>query len=463
MAETRLPKACIIGAGCSGFTTAKRLKDFGIPYDCFEISDEVGGNWYYKNPNGMSACYESLHIDTSKWRLAFEDFPVPADWPDFPHHAQLHQYFKDYVDHFGLRETITFRTAVDKARRNADGLWEVRLSTGETRLYDVLFVCNGHHWSPRIPFYPGEFDGAAFHSHAYSDPFDPVDMRGKNVVVVGMGNSAMDIASELSQRPIAKTLWVSARRGVWVLPKYMNGKPADKSAMPPWMPRKLGRALARKVIKKAIGAMEDYGLPKPDHEPLEAHPSVSGEFLTRAGCGDIKFKPPIEALDGAQVRFADGTVEDVDVIIFATGYDMRFPFFDDPAMVPDADHRLPLFKRMMKPGVPNLFYMGLAQPLPTLVNFAEQQAKLAAAYLAGLYLPPPAAEMEQIIVKDEATHLGQYYRSKRHTIQVDFNTYVADLHKEIAKGGKRANAAGNRLPVPGRVAGLVGQKALSTS
>ncbi|WP_309642971.1 NAD(P)-binding domain-containing protein [Phenylobacterium sp.] len=450
MAEPRLPKACVIGAGCSGFTTAKRLKDFGIPYDCFELSDEVGGNWYYKNPNGMSACYESLHIDTSKWRLAFEDFPVPSDWPDFPHHAQLHQYFKDYVDHFGLRETITFNTGVTSAKRTADGLWSVTLSTGETRLYDALFVCNGHHWSPRIPDYEGEFDGPAFHSHAYFDPFDPVDMRGKNIVVVGMGNSAMDIASELAQRPIARNLWVSARRGVWVLPKYMNGKPADKASAPAWIPRKLGLSMARKMIKKSLGRMEDYGLPKPDHEPLEAHPSVSGEFLTRAGCGDIKFKPAIQRLEGKHVRFADGSVEEVDAIIFATGYDMGFPFFDDPDLVPDADHRMPLFKRMMKPEIPNLFYMALAQPLPTLVNFAEQQAKLAAAYLAGQYRPPSAGEMRKVTAQDEARHLGQYYPSKRHTIQVDFNVYVTDLKREIAKGEKRAKAAGNALPVPAR-------------
>ena len=454
-----LPKACIIGAGCSGFTTAKRLKDVGVPYDCFEMSDEIGGNWYYKNPNGMSACYESLHIDTSKWRLAFEDFPVPDDWPDFPHHAQLFQYFKDYVDHFGLRETITFNTAVTRAERTADGLWRVTLSTGEVRDYDVLFVCNGHHWSPRIPEYPGEFDGPAFHSHAYSDPFDPVDMRGKNVVVVGMGNSAMDIASELSQKPIARKLWVSARRGVWVLPKYMNGKPADKAMLPPWIPRKLGLAIARSVIKKSLGRMEDYGLPKPDHEPLEGHPSVSGEFLTRAGCGDVKFKPAIERLEGKQVRFADGSVEDVDAIVFATGYDMKFPFFDDPDLVPDADHRLPLFKRMMKPGVPNLFYMALAQPLPTLVNFAEQQAKLAAAYLTGRYLPPGTKEMEAIIRRDEEIHLGQFYASKRHTIQVDFATYVRDLMKEIAAGEKRARAAGNRLPVEPRAGAPVAMAA----
>lgn len=445
-------KACIIGAGCSGFTTAKRLKDHGIAYDCFELSDDIGGNWYYRNPNGLSACYESLHIDTSKWRLAFEDFPVPQDWPDFPHHAQLLQYFKDYVEHFGLRPTITFNTAVEHASRTQDGLWRVRLSTGETRLYDVLFVCNGHHWSPRIPAYDGEFDGTAFHSHAYRDPFDPVDMRGKNVVVVGMGNSAMDIASELAQRPIAKTLWVSARRGVWVLPKYMHGRPADKAALPSWMPRKLGLALARGAIKKAIGRMEDYGLPRPDHEPLEAHPSVSGEFLTRAGCGDVKFKPAIARLEGRQVRFADGSVEPVDVIVFATGYDMRFPFLDDPELVPDADHRLPLFKRMMKPGVPNLFYMGLAQPLPTLVNFAEQQSKLAAAYLTGRYRPPPVAEMSEVIGKDEALHMGHYYQAKRHTIQVDFNLYVADLVKEMARGEARARAVGFAPPVEARAA-----------
>ena len=448
-----LPKACIIGAGCSGFTTAKRLKDHGIAYDCFEGSDEVGGNWYYKNPNGMSACYESLHIDTSKWRLAFEDFPVPDDWPDFPHHAQLFQYFKDYVDHFDLRRTITFNTRVEKAERTEGGLWRVSLSTGESRLYDVLFVCNGHHWSPRIPDYPGEFDGAALHAHAYCDPFEPVDMRGKNIVVVGMGNSAMDIASELSQRPIARKLWVSARRGVWVLPKYMNGKPSDKAMLPAWLPRDIGLAIARRVIKRTLGRMEDYGLPKPDHEPLEGHPSVSGEFLTRAGCGDIHFKPAIKALEGGKVRFADDSVEDVDVIVFATGYDMKFPFFDDPTLKPDAEHRFPLFKRMMKPDAPNLFFMGLAQPLPTLVNFAEQQAKLAAAYLAGRYKPPSPREMEKITARDEAFHTGPYYKSLRHTIQVDFNSYVRDLLKEIAAGEKRARAAGNPLPVPGRATG----------
>ncbi|MAI90238.1 NAD(P)-binding domain-containing protein [Ponticaulis sp.] len=452
----KLPKACIIGAGPSGFTTAKRLKDAGIPYDCFEVSDNIGGNWYYNNPNGMSSCYESLHIDTSKWRLAFEDYPVPEDWPDFPHHAQLLQYFHDYVDHFGVRETITFNTGVDATSRREDGLWQVTLSTGETRLYDVLIVANGHHWDPRIPDeYPGEFNGYQTHSHHYRDPFEPYDFRGKRVMVVGGGNSAMDISSELSQKPIAKDLFISLRRGIWVMPKYMNGKPADKAVLPKWMPAGLGRKLARKVIKKAIGNMEDYGLPKPDHEPLEGHPSVSGEFLTRVGCGDIKVKGAIERLDGDGVVYTDGSREPLDAIIWATGYKISFPFFNEAGLTPDKDNRFDLFKRMFRPGYDNLIFMGLAQPLPTLVNLAEQQSKLAAAYLTGQYALPEDDELSELMRKDDEFHTGHFYSSPRHTIQIDFNAYCRDLVKEMKAGEARAHLIGNALPVPARTREMV--------
>ncbi|MGE0044865.1 MAG: flavin-containing monooxygenase [Hyphomonadaceae bacterium] len=448
-----LPRACIIGAGCAGFTTAKRLKDHGISYDCFEASDDIGGNWYFRNPNGASACYQSLHIDTSKWRLAFEDYPIPEEFPDYPHHAQLLDYFRGYVDHFGLRPTITFNTRVTEAVRGGDGLWRVTLSTGETRSYDVLLVCNGHHWDPRFPDpYPGTFAGQQIHAHAYMDPFDPINMRGKNVLIVGAGNSAMDIASELSQRPIAKNLYVSMRRGVWVLPKYIGGKPVDKTAMPHWVPPAIGRKLAKDVILKAVGRMEDYGLPKPDHEVLTAHPSVSGEFLTRVGCGDIKVKPAIKVLEGERIRFSDDSVEEIDVIVFATGYKTSFPFFTQNAFKPAPDNTFPLWKRMMQPGVNNLFFMGLAQALPTLVNFPEQQSKLVAAYLTGRYALPAEDEMRAQIVADEKRYQGPYYDSPRHRMQLDFGHYVWALKQEIKKGARRADARGRALPVPARAA-----------
>lgn len=434
-------KVCIIGAGCSGITVAKRLKDYGIGYEQFDASDDIGGNWYYNNPNGMSACYQSLHIDTSKWRLAFEDYPVPADWPDFPHHAQLLQYFRDYAAHFGLREAITFNTRVEKAERQADGGWRVRLQGGEVREYEALVVANGHHWAARIPEYPGTFTGEQLHSHAFRSAFAPVNCVGKRVLVVGMGNSAMDIASELSQRSIAARLYVSARRGVWVLPKYYKGQPIDKNPAPAWMPRKMRNWLGARLIKGLVGRMSDYGLPEPEIGPFDAHATVSGEFLLRAGSGDVAMKPGIARLDGDGVVFADGSREALDVIVWATGYDIRFPFFDDPAFCADADNRPPpLFKRIMKPEVPDLFYAGLGQPLPTLVNFAEQQSKLIATFLAGVYTPPAPAEMHKIIAADEAFHTGHFYAARRHTIQLDFDAYVRDLKKEITRGTGRVKA-----------------------
>jgi cation diffusion facilitator CzcD-associated flavoprotein CzcO len=446
-----LPKVCIIGAGCSGFTTAKRLKDYGIPFDVYEAADDIGGTWYYNNPNRMSACYQSLHIDTSKTRLAFEDFAVPAEWPDYPHHSQLLQYFHDYIDHFGLRPAIRFNTRVEAAERKAGGGWAVTLSSGEVKHYDALAVANGHHWAARIPEYPGSFSGAQLHSHHYRTPFEPVDCIGKRVLVVGLGNSAMDIASELSQRPIAGKLFVSARRGVWILPKYLGGQPIDKNPAPAWMPKALRQWLGGRIIRKAIGKMSDYGLPEPEIGPFESHGTVSGEFLLRAGSGDITMKPAIERLDGDAVVFADGSREAIDVIVWATGYDISFPFFKDPAFTADADNRPPpLYKRIMKPGVPDLFYMGLAQALPTLVNFAEQQSKLVAAYLAGQYVPPPPDEMARIIRVEEDYYTGQYYASRRHTIQLDFDHYVRALKKELARGAKRAAAKGNALPVQAR-------------
>lgn len=433
------PRVCIIGAGCSGFTTAKRLQDHGIDFDCFEISDDVGGNWYYQNPNGMSSCYNSLHIDTSTTRLQFEEFPAPKDFPHFPHHSLIHQYFRDYVEHFGLRDAITFNTGVDRAERAPGGGWNVTLSTGEERSYDALIVANGHHWKPRYPEYEGSFNGEIIHSHHYRTPTDPVDTQGKRVLVVGMGNSGLDIASELSNRNVADEVWVSARRGVWVLSKYRGGRPADKAMMPPWMPKKLGLAISRRAIKKLVGRMEDYGLPEPDHEPLAAHPSVSIDFLEKSGSGDLTCVPAIQRLDGDAVVLTDGRRIEVDVIVLATGYEMSFPFFDDQELLPTSDHKYPLFKRIMKPGIDDLYFAGLAQSSPTIVNLAEQQSKLIASHLAGQYALPSVAEMWDTIREDEHKHLGQYYDAPRHTIQIDFARYTRGLLKEIAEGEKRTN------------------------
>src|SRR3954463_16568065 len=129
---------CVIGAGSSGIAAVKALARRGIAFDCFEKSDRVGGNWVFGNSNGMSSAYKSLHINTSRDRMAYSDFPMPADYPDFPHNTQVAAYFDAYVDHFGLRDRITFRTGVERAEPH-DGGWRVTLDTGEE---------GGHHPPP---------------------------------------------------------------------------------------------------------------------------------------------------------------------------------------------------------------------------------------------------------------------------------------------------------------------------
>ena len=145
----QLPTAAVIGAGSSGIAAVKALHERGIDVTCFEKSDRVGGNWVFGNKNGMSAAYRSLHINTSRGRMAYTDFPMPEHYPDFPRHDQIAEYFDSYVDHFGFRDRIRFETGVEHAERRADGTWELRTEDGETHRFDMLLVANGHHWESR--------------------------------------------------------------------------------------------------------------------------------------------------------------------------------------------------------------------------------------------------------------------------------------------------------------------------
>jgi hypothetical protein len=442
---SKLPYSCIIGAGSSGVTTAKALIERGLPFDCFDRSDDIGGNWYFNNPNKVSSAYRLLHIDTSKSRMQYSDFPMPAEYPNYCHHTQVLAYFRSYAERFGVRERVTFNTGVERAERQPDGLWRVRLSTGEERLYDSLFVCNGHHWDPRWPepAFPGRFDGTAIHSHYYRDA---EAFRGKNVLVLGMGNSAMDISVECSY--VANKVFLSSRRGAHIVPKYLLGRPADHWVVP-WLPWWLSRKFMAPMLRLQVGRMEDYGLPRPDHKLLEAHPSVSSVILDRLAHGDIRPKPNIAELAGPRVRFVDGTSEDIDVIIYCTGYKVTFPFFDEDFLAaPDND--LPLYLRMFKPGLDNLFFIGLMQPLGAIFPIAERQACLAGEYLCGRYTLPNSAAMQEQIEAERTAMFRRFVKSKRHTMQVDFDAFMAQLKREMRAGARRASAVGNRPSVAAR-------------
>ncbi|MDQ6834600.1 MAG: NAD(P)-binding domain-containing protein [Actinomycetota bacterium] len=433
-------QVCVIGAGVSGLTAGKALGDWGVPYTCFEASDDVGGNWYFRNPNGRSSAYRSLHIDTSKKAISFSDFPLDERYPDFPHHTEIHRFLREYTDRFALRDRIRFQTTVERVERRPQGGWTVRTGDGQTHEFAALLVCNGHHWDPALPEFPGHFDGETIHSHHYIDPAEPLDLHGKRVVVVGIGNSGVDIVSELSRKGVAERVVISTRSGAWVIPKYAFGQPSDQVFKTiPWLSLKLQRNLAQLLPRIVSGRMESYGLPTPNHRFLEAHPTVSSELLLRLGSGDAVAKPDVAELLGDRVRFTDGTVEQADAIVYATGYRITFPFFD-PGFISAPGNVLALYKRMFKPGIDDLAFIGFGQAIPTIFPFAESQAKLAARWLARDWAPPPVAEMEAEIERDVRRH-GAWTDRPRHTMELDYYIYEYDLRKRvIPQGRQRARA-----------------------
>jgi hypothetical protein len=361
---------------------------------------------------------------------------MPADYPDYPSHWQVAQYFDDFVDHFGLREQITFRTEVTRVTPADGGGWDVMIRPRddaravETRHYDHVLVANGHHWDPRWPepSFPGSdtFPGVQMHAHYYRTPEVLDDRR---VVVLGIGNSATDIAVESSRH--ARETFLAMRRGAWVIPKYLFGMPTDHLTDSPLArgPVRLQKLGMRTMLRIAVGRMTDYGLPKPDHDVLEAHPTVSDELLGRLGHGDITVKPTISRFEGSTVVFADGSRAEADVVVYCTGYKITFPFLDD-TVVGAVDNHIDLYRRVVPPDRPGLYFIGLVQPLGAIMPLAESQAQWVADLVNGVVTLPSRAEMRaQIASYDEALR-KRFVASKRHTIEVDFHAYRAELEKE---------------------------------
>lgn len=431
----------MIGAGSSGIACCQVLAARGIPFDCFEKGSEVGGNWRYENDNGLSSAYRSLHINTSRRLMAYRTYPMPDDYPDYPNLFQIARYFDDYVDHFALRERIHFGVEV-KSVIPVDGEWEVtvedRDGSRETQRYRAVLVANGHHWDPRWPEppFPGSerFEGEQMHVHYYRES---EVLEGKRVLVLGIGNSATDIAVESSR--IAERTFLAMRRGAYVMPKYLNGKPTDEAAskLLTMMPLPVQRFVLSRMLGLTAGDMTAYGLPQPDHKLLEAHPTVSAELLSRLGHGDVEIKPNIERFAGGRtVRFVDGSEEEVDLVVYCTGYKISFPFFEQELIAAE-DNRLSLYRRVVSVEHSGLYFIGFIQPLGAIMPLAEAQAEWIGDLLDGHGTLPSPAAMRTEISAAERKMKKRYVASKRHTIQVDFQPYLREIRRERRRAAQR--------------------------
>ena len=304
---------------------------------------------------------------------------------------------------------------------------------GTARTFRGVVIANGHHWDPIWPTYSGHFGGETIHSAQYKTPDVLV---GKRVLVVGAGNSGCDIAVEAAQ--VAARAFHSMRRGYHFIPKFIKGKPADRCGefLLRWhVPLWLRRRLTVRLIRTAIGAPQDFGLPAPDHKLLETHPIVNSQMLYYVGHGRIRPKPDVAELCEREVRFADGTREAVDLIVYATGYRISIPFIA-PNLLNWSDGKPDLFLNVFHPRYDNLFVAGLIQPDSGLWGLAHYQAQLMARFIHAPQSNAPAAERFRRLKSHGAMRSRggiRYLKTQRHAIEVEHFSYRKRLKRLIAQ------------------------------
>jgi cation diffusion facilitator CzcD-associated flavoprotein CzcO len=429
------PRVAVIGAGAAGLATLKALADAGVPAVAFEATDTVGGLWVYGSPG--SPAYRTLHLNTSKGRTQFADHPMPADWPDYPDHRRIAGYLADYADRFGLREAVRQRHTVERVTRADGGGWTVHAGgpDGPVRLdVEAVVVANGHNRAPKWPDpYPGGCTAEQLHSHDYRGP---EQLAGRRVLVVGGGNSAMDIAVDASYAA-ARTL-LSLRRGVWVVPKYLLGRPSDtlNGALARRLPWRLRQRISQTMLTATVGPPARYGLPAPAHGFLQDHPTLSDGLLSRLTHGDIQARPGIARFAGDRVEFTDGRADEVDLVVWCTGYRVAVPFLD-PGLLGDGADRLPLYRHVFHLDAPGLAFVGLMQSTGAAFPLVEAQARLVAGWLAGTWAPPEPAR-QAAACRAELRAATSRWGQRRPHMRVDFDAYLGELERELAAGRRRA-------------------------
>lgn len=425
----------IVGAGPSGLAALRALRREGFDATAFERGARIGGVWTLEERH--TAAYRSLHLITSRGRTEFGEHPMPEGTPDYPSRDAVGAYLEDYARRFGLLDHIRLGTGVERTRRLPGGGWEVQLDDGSSLHFDVLVAANGHNEVAKWPDppYPGEFTGLQMHALDYEHADE---LSGMNAMVVGMGNSAMDIATDLSH--VCERTLLSVRSGSWVIPKRLLGQPADQ-VIRPWVavhvPWRLRQPLSQLLLRVTVGPPERYGLPRPERGIFQAHPTITDTVLSRISHGEITPKPGIDRMLGDMVRFTDGSEEPVDAIVWCTGYAVTIPFLDRSLVGPDPKE-LPLYKRVFHLEAPDLFFIGLMQSTGSAFPIVERQSQLLAEHLAGRWAPPSAREMRADCRRRRRRALRRWGDHGRPTMRVDFDGFMHELGKELEAGRERA-------------------------
>jgi hypothetical protein len=441
---------CVIGAGPSGLAALKNLHGCGIPAECLEREEGIGGNWRFGSPS--SRVFASTRLISSRRLTEFVDHPMPRSWPAYPDHAQCLSYLQDYARRFELLPSIRFRTAVERIERpeGAGPGWVVTTADGTSRRYAGVVIASGHNREPRWPEIPGEFTGFLLHAADYKSPTQPVALAGKHVLVIGGGNSGCDIAVEVS-RHAARTV-LSMRRGYHVVPRFILGRPADvrgERLLAMGAPLWLRRIVSLRAIDRTVGLPWRHGLPRPDHRLFETHPVVNDELCARTRSGAIDLAGDVAAFAGAEVVFKDGTRAAFDGVICATGYRIEHPFIAPEHLAASAGPP-GLFLNLLHPVHDDIAVVGLIQPDSGQWGITDVQSQLVARMaLAARSGPRAAAWLYRQRQRPAPSGPIRYLDSPRHRLEVEHYSYRRRLERLVRGMERRLVRELERTPGPG--------------
>ncbi|KAG8189376.1 hypothetical protein JTE90_021879 [Oedothorax gibbosus] len=440
-------RICVIGAGSSGLTAIKACKEDNFDVVCYEKSDTFGGIWWYHSEDisGRPSVMRSTVINTSKEMCAFSDFPPPSKFANFMHNTSMIEYFRLYAEKFDLFQHVLYNHEVTEVNMADDyestGRWTVTVKNTSknesfTETFDGVLVCSGHHIYPNIPNFKGldDFKGTTMHTHSLksSDGFE-----GKRVLVIGIGNSAVDAAVEISK--VSKQVYLSTRKGSWIFSRLApHGAPYDVAFQ-----KRFFEALrsidyfdfSEKIMEYFLNFKfdhEKYGL-KPKHGVFDAHVTVNDALPNCVVSGTVIVKQNVKNFTKGGVIFEEeDEVTNIDAVVMATGYEIKFPFLSEK-ILKVSENNIGLYKFVFPPHLkyPSLAFIALVQPLGAMFPIAEAQSRWFTQLMKENVQLPSTPEMEKEVEERRKANAAMFVDSLRHTVEVFWIPYMDEICSEF--------------------------------
>ena len=441
------PRVAVIGAGVSGLASIKACLEENLDVICYERSSTIGGLWCYdENKRNVTSCMKCTVMNSSKVLTSFSDFPMPEDYPLYCPHELVLKYLQSYMEHFDLLKNIKYNQEIELMEQNENGTWKLTIRDADQNIkietFDKVMVCSGFRNVLNMPDYDtSKFKGEILHAANYrtSEPY-----RNKNVLVVGVGPSAADCASDLVD--VAKNVYLSNRSGAWLITRVVNGSQSLEGALLqrftyavlPYLPNWYDEYYFRKTLRSFVDPWLHYLPPK--HGPAEHELLISDSLPSLLMTQKVKVCGEIDKFTDNGVIFKSGVHKEIDAVVFCTGYLIKFHFIKDKQLIQDIinpdNNQLGLHKYIFPPNNPHpgsISFIGILTTFGSMFPVIEHQARYAAKIFSGQTKLPSRIEMLEDIKKRQVIAMTLYKNGQmgRTSIYENWHAYLDDLSSLI--------------------------------